>query len=509
MPLYNKPVRLERLSLDAFGNYVTGLSERLVKSTIACKEKPHCLLFFKWFKRVNCYSRALRDEDPSVDVSHAQEVCRILQHTIQAAVDRKLANKITSELLKNLDFSDSYHFVDSPLCDRILQELVCASMHADLTDLDIAYRRIASFVVSRLWTLGKLKRLKITCWRENEAWLEDMTKYMHTFHHLEVFSFKINCTDDVLKILCRSCRYLRCLDVSGSHSVTDDSVPSFLGLTCLQKLNLICTEISEEGLLDLINGLAHMAVYIRQPCYIKNFGCDCYSDTQLRTLVTGLINVREVSLRMCDVSATVSVLKHLEYLRVLRLKYCFFSDVTDLLLTSGYQLLELELEDSGNLDLKVISENCPTLVKLVVKGGTFGYKNCCSFPKLQHLTLQTRDTSVVASLLSQCLSLTTLQLCTLQEFYKCHLASVLKRNPFEHLLTLSVGTLSGCVSPETVGIVSQHCSKLSELKVFGEPGADMKPMCHLYPGLQVDPDLWSQLVDKEAIYNAGLAMDLL
>jgi hypothetical protein len=352
--------------------------------------------------------------------------------------------------------------------------------------------------------MGKLKRLRITCFTENEAWLEDVKRYMHTFPYLEEFSFRINCTDDVLKILCRSCRYLKCLDVSGSHSVTDDSVHSFLGLTCLEELNLICTEISEKGHVDLINGLAQRAVYVRQPHYMQNIGCDCYSDTQLRTLVTGLINVREVSLRMCDLSATVSTLKHLENLQVLRLKYCFFTDATDLLLTRGYQLLELELENSGNLDVAVICENCPNLVKLVIMGRTYEYEKCGSFPSLQHLILQTRDPSAVACLLSQCHSLTTLQLCTAQEFYERHMASVLKRNPLEHLQSLGMGTLSGCVSPGIVGIVSEHCVKLSEFKVFGEPGVDMKHLCQLYPGLQVDPDLWSQLVDKEAICNAGL-----
>jgi hypothetical protein len=422
----------------------------------------------------------------------------------RAAVVRKLANTITSELLDKLDRINTRHLTDSALSKPMLQELVYASLPAELTELDVTYSTVASFVASRLWTMGKLKRLRITCCSQNETWLEDVKRYMHSFPYLEEFSFRINCTDDILRILCRSCRYLKCLDVSGSRSVTDDSVQSFLGLTCLQELNLICTEISEKGYIDLINGLAERAVYVRQPNYMKSIGCDCYSDGQLITLVTRLMNVREVSLRMCDLSATASALKHLENLRVLRLKYCFFTDVAELLLTIGRQLLELELENTGNLDVAVVRDNCPLLVKLVILGRTFECQNGGSFASLQHLILRTPDPSAVARLLSHCHSLTTLTLCTVHEFYERYMAGVLQRKALADLQSLSVGTLSGCVSPETVGVVSQHCVKLSEFKVFGEPGANMRPVCELYPGLQEDPDLWSQLVDKAAICNAGL-----
>lgn len=509
MPLYNNPVRLERLSLDAVGNYVTELSTRLVKSTVSAKDRPYYSLLFRWCKTVFCHTNDPQGEDSSLGLCQAEEVCKRLRHVLQVAVVRKLVNRVTSELLNNLDMSDSSHRSGSAPCERILQKLVYASLHSDLTELDVTYRRISSFVVSRMWTMGNLKRLRITSCTENETWLGDVKRYMHAFPYLEKFSYRINCTDDILKILCRSSRYLKCLDVSGSHGVTDDSVQSFLGLVCLEELNLICTEVSEKGYVELINGLAQRAVCIRQPRYIKNIGCDCYSDTQLRILVTGLVNVREVSLRMCDLSSTVSTLKHLEYLRVLRLKYCFFSDVNDLLRTIGCQLLELELENSGNLDVAVICENCPSLVKLVLMERTYKCENCGSFPSLRHLVLQTREPSAVACLLSGCHSLTTLQLCTVQEFYEHHVASVLERNRLQRLQSLSIGTLSGCVSPGTIGILSEHCVNLSEFSVFGEPGVGMKHLCQLYPGLQVDADLWSRLVDKEAILNAKLDLDQL
>jgi hypothetical protein len=507
MPLYNTPVSLEKLSLEAFGNYVSELSTGLLNLAVSSKDKPPCSVF-SLFKMVLCQYRALQWEDSSIGLHHAEDVSRRLRHTLQAAVVRKLANKITHELLNTLDNSDTFRYINSPFCERILQELVYASLHSDLTELDITYRHIASFVVSRMWAMGKLRTLKVTSRRENEAWLEDVKKYLPTFSYLEEFSFRMNCTDDVLDVLCRSCRHLKRLDVSGSYCVTDESVTSIVRLTCLEKLDLICTGISEKGHIDLVNGFALRAVYVQQPHCMKNFGCDCYSYTQLRILVTNLINIREISLRMCDFHTTLSALEHLEDLQVLRLKYFLFTDVTDLLLTRGYQLLELEVENSGNLDLKFVCESCPCLVKLVIRDRTYKYENCGSFPKLQHLILQTGNSSAVAHLLCRCRNLTSLELCTVQEFYESHMASVLKKNPFEHLRSLSMGTLSGCLSPGAVGIVSEHCVKLSEFNVFGEPGVNMEALCQLYPGVQVVPELWSQLVNKEAIVNAGLNLHL-
>ncbi|PNF40501.1 hypothetical protein B7P43_G08159 [Cryptotermes secundus] len=245
----------------------------------------------------------------------------------------------------------------------------------------------------------------------------------------------------------------------------------------------------------------------QQSNYIKNFGCDCFSDTQLLTLVTDLISVREISLRICGFHASVSPLTHLENLTVLRLKYCLFSDVVDLILKRGCQLIELELESSGNLDLRFISENCRNLVRLVIKEPTYECEKCSSFPKLQHLILQTQNPSAAELLLSQCHSLTTLELCTIREFYDHHMFSVLEKNPLEYLQTLCMGTLSGSLSPGTVGLISEHCVTLSEFKVFGEPGVNLKSLCELYPGLQIVPDLWLKLADKEAIVNAGLDLD--
>jgi hypothetical protein len=502
MPLYNKPISLEKLSLDVVGNFLSHVSTRLANLPVSSRNEKRCTLF-SWFNTLLCYTSVLQGEDASAILQHADESCKRLQYWLYTGVHRKFASEITSEVLSKLDKCDICRLTDTSLGKKILQKLVYASLNTELTELDITYKRIASLVVSRMWTMGKLRTLRVTCWVENEAWLEDMKKYLPTFYYLEEFSFRIHCTDDVLNILCRSCRHLKCLDISGSHRVTDDCVNSIATLLCLDEVNLICTGISERGYLVLMNSLA------RQPNYIKNFGCDCYSDTQLLTLVTNLINIREISLRICGFHAAVCALKHLENLTVLRLKYCLFSDVVDLILKRGYQLTELELESSGNLDLKFISENCRNLVRLVIKERMCEYQKCSSFPKLQHLILQTRDPSAAELLLSQCHNLTTLELCTVPEFYDYHMCSVLKKNPFKHLQTLSMGTLSGSLSPSTVGLISEHCVKLSEFKVFGEPGVNMKVLCELYPGLQIIPELWSKLADKEAIVNAGLDLDSL
>jgi hypothetical protein len=500
MPLYNKPISLEKLSLDVVGNFVSDVSTRLANLPVSSTNEKRCTLF-SLFKTVFCYTRILQGKDTSGILHHAEEACKRLRYWLYTAVDQKFANEITMEVLSKLDKCAICRLTDSSLGKKILQKLVYASLNTDLTELDITYKRIASLVVSRMWTMGKLRTLKVTCWVENEALLEDMKKYLPTFYYLEQFSFRIHCTDDVLNILCWSCRHLKCLDISGSHRVTDDGVNSIARLLCLNELKLICTDISERGYLGLMNSLA------RQPNYIKNFGCDCYSDTQLLTLVTDLINIREISLRICGFSADVCVLEHLENLTVLRLKYCLFSDVVDLILKRGYQLRELDLESSGNLDLKFISENCHNLVRLVIRERMYEYEKCSSFPKLQYLMLQTRDPTAAEILLSQCHNLTTLELCTVREFYDHHMCSVLRKNPFEHLQTLSMGTLSGSLSPGTVGLISEHCVKLSEFKVFGEPGVNMKFLCELYPGLQIVPELWSKLADKEAIVNAGLDLD--
>jgi hypothetical protein len=145
-------------------------------------------------------------------------------------------------------------------------------------------------------------------------------------------------------------------------------------------------------------------------------------------------------------------------------------------------------------------------VTLIIKDRTYEYEKCSAFPDLQHLILQTRNPSAAAFLLSQCHNLTTLELCTVQEFYERHMPCLLEKNSFEHLQSLSMGTLSGSMSPRVVGLISEHCAKLSEFKVFGQPGVNMEVLKELYPGLQIVPDLWSKLADKEANVNVGLCL---
>lgn len=237
MPLYNKPISLEKLSLDIVGNFVSDVSTRLANLPVSSTNEKSCTLF-SWFKTVLCYTTILQGGDTSAVLQHAEETCKRLGYWLHTAVDQKFANEITTEVLSNLDRFATYRLFDSSVGKKILQKLVYASLNTYLTELDITYKRIASIVVSRMWTMGKLRTLKVTCRIENEVWLEDIQRYLPTFYYLEEFSFRIHCTDDVLNILCRSCRHLKCLDISGSHRVTDDGANSIARFLCLDELNL-------------------------------------------------------------------------------------------------------------------------------------------------------------------------------------------------------------------------------------------------------------------------------
>jgi hypothetical protein len=305
----------------------------------------------------------------------------------------------------------------------------------------------------------------------DEECIRSLVNNMYALSRLETLYVHFSCIDDVLRAAGKWCRKLKHLDITGSRQVSDRSVEDILKVLYLEELNVAGTSVSENGYTELIPGLSQNKTQrgMKQSHALTSFGCDCYSTCHLSFIVREFINLTEVNLIVRD--CNVSVLRTLDSLRMLIIKCGGFSGVEELLLEKGEQLVDLKLDLDFNVsvDLTFVVEKCPNLKSLTVLGDTcVNYSvECKVYPTIKHLTLQTRNCSAAAHLLSQCHNLTVLELCAASRFFDYFMVSMFAKKPLTHLKELTVGSPTNNMTSETLGLITEHCTNLTVLKIFG------------------------------------------
>lgn len=73
----------------------------------------------------------------------------------------------------------------------------------------------------------------------------------------------------------------------------------------------------------------------------------------------------EISIKRCCCDSAVAGLQNLQ---TVRFTDFWFSDIQALIVIKGSQLLELQLKNVGDINLKVIDENCLSLKHLPISG---------------------------------------------------------------------------------------------------------------------------------------------
>ncbi|XP_069702422.1 uncharacterized protein [Periplaneta americana] len=520
MPPYNSPVRLEKLSLQRIGKYVSDLGVQLVTSAHASTAPDFTSVSSTSLFPARQIRKHLKDMLHSMasyrlsSISSksfllVQKVCQHLHEVLCCMVPYYMVNSVTTELLKQLDnrLDDIQELTEQPWCKKVLHEIVKAVLHPELTELSVTWRwrHITEFVVIEMSNLCNLKVFKLPI---NVEFIEKartssmelaVTKQLHSMTNLQKFIFHHYCTDDTMRVLCESCPQLKCLDIYLSNNVTDASVKHILKLKHLEELDVTETDISDDGRVHLLTGLAQNGAQL-----LKCYRSYCVTNQELCSLADQFPDLKEFSASLVPEDLSVREFRKFYNLEVCNLYSYGEFLYNDMFKFIGNHLLKLSFV-GPSVNMVAIIKNCPMLTSLTIKVDhlRMGHEPLPGLSSLQHLTLRTRDSPGATVLLSQCQNLTSLQLCAQQMFFFTFLDDVLMKNKLTCLQHLCIGSLNGNLPPEAVTFITQHCSNLSTCKVFGGQDAELRAQYHQYPGVQVEPDLWIQLADNVGFANKG------
>ncbi|PSN43910.1 hypothetical protein C0J52_03686 [Blattella germanica] len=338
------PDSLENLAMQAIEDHVSQLCVQLMQNTVPEGKKLH----------------------------HAQEKCKKLKHMLHYALPSIIANKITTKLLKCIDslYDDIRTLIGESWCQDIIYELLNAIIHPGVTRLELGaepmhsfdYRYELNFIVvflfDKLNTMNDLKVIRLA----NQYCQGLLTKDIHVTENLEEFTSVSNCSDVLLEAVTESCKKLKRLHVSWSPDVTDTSVQSILKLQHLQELSVM-GKISQNGLTKLLNGLAtNKGNADNETCSFQllSFGCYNISTSHLNMLVEHFPNLVEIKL-LCSSGCDFSSMEGLKCLQGLWLSNIRFSEIRQILIAVGSQLLYLHLIYAEALDVNFIGSHCPSL----------------------------------------------------------------------------------------------------------------------------------------------------
>lgn len=516
MPPYNSPVRLEKLSLQALGKYVSELGVHLVTSA-QCSFTADFTSVGSTSKHIRKHLKDMLHHVASYRLSpisskyllHTQQVCKQLQKVLCSMVPYYMVNDVTLELLKQLEnrLHQIQNLTEQPWCKRILHEIVKAILHPELTEIFITWRwrHITEFVIFELNNLSNLKVFKLPI---NVEFIEKaktssmelaVRKQLYTMVNLQKFVFHHYSTDDTMRVLCDSCILLKCLDIYLSNNVTDASVKHILKLKQLEELDVTETDISDEGRVHLLTVLSETGEK-----RLKIYRTYSFTNPEISVLSNKFPDLTEFSASLIHEDLSIRDFRkfcNLEVCNIYTYGEFLYSDIFKYI---GSNLLKLSFV-GPSINLTHLIKNCPNLKSLLIKADHLRMDDN-SLPGLsclQHLTLRTRDSYGANLLLCQCQNLTSLQLCAQQTFFFMYLDDVMMKNKLASLQYLCVGSLNGNLPPEVVACLTRHCTNLMTCKVFGGQDAELRALYQQYPGVQVESDLWIQLADNVGFANKG------
>ncbi|XP_069671447.1 uncharacterized protein [Periplaneta americana] len=442
MPLFNQPVRLEKLSLHSLAKYLSDICVRLVNSA-------------------------------SFEEAHA--TCQRLKCIIHDRIPHSMANCVTSKALKYLnsrydDISESCYF--SPLSDNILQQFVAVILHPKVTELDIIGIKlyIAMVVLSGIEKLSQLKIFR-ACGRYRRR-LDSFNRlllwHLPSLKNLKCCTLPLCSSNEIIRVLFKSAPGLTHLDVSESEGVTDESIDIILSFPYLQSLDVSGTGISQNGYKCLLDKS-------RRCLHLQDFGVNIVDSSHILSLPDCFQGLRRLSLNM-----GILEMNHLDDIAQLlqgleELKICG-SYVISLPYFPSLKVLVLDVDQ---LDVEHLPTKCPRLEKLVIE--TFGLE-CSritnSFMYLTSLSIWFVESHPIDVLLSAAPNLVTLFLAMGPDFYLQISIVQLFSRPESHKLNrlenLSIYKQIRYVRPETLSFIMQSCSRLRTCKVFGENHKMMK-----------------------------------
>ena len=141
------------------------------------------------------------------------------------------------------------------------------ALHENLRNLDFADipTSMRSVIIEKMPILVNLQSLALRSYANAAGqWLfkgviNDIMHGMQRFRYLQTFSLKHDCTNDIIKLVCRNnTLYLTNIDIEGSKKVNDKCINNILMCLNIMELNLFQTGLTDEGKAQLIANLSKL-----------------------------------------------------------------------------------------------------------------------------------------------------------------------------------------------------------------------------------------------------------
>jgi hypothetical protein len=268
-----------------------------------------------------------------------------------------------------------------------VKSLECIRYSAHPNLLDYYKVEYSNLIYNALPLLQGLKELRLGPANRSKDMKLDVSGFRDT---LEKFSSH-SCEDSDIETLAENCEQLKCLDISGSRSLTNRCVEYILQFEHLEELNLseVCS-LSQDDLIYILNSLADVEVSKIEasrnssadcpgdppkkiePCsadtscspvlrsqLLKSFGCMNATKRHI-AVIAKFSNLTSLSLSYIN-GSSLTPLKDLKNLQNLFLQKSRFFLVRKLLIAIGNQLKCLNLINVVGTDFSFVSKYCRSL----------------------------------------------------------------------------------------------------------------------------------------------------
>jgi hypothetical protein len=335
-------------------------------------------------------------------------------------------------------------------------------------------------------TLDSVPRLRTLCLTK-VSYIDGSAQLATSIHHLgdlQVFNYRIHCTDEVVRQLGLNCPHLTEVSFLDSLGVTNDCVPHLLQLRELKFLNFSGTQIDSKHYGLLLSQLRNIAdIRFKNREDVLHHIAPETLDTIIHVYdIADDINMqirkfpKTTNLHVFETEVDLSGVTAWTELRVLQISYadCLTVNMNATLTGIGHKLTELILLSISNLNLQDIITLCKSLKSLVVSMCSILPLNADTplnpqsshFRNLKYLRIHRHsDDRTDYSYVRYYVNLEKVDLYRVGIFSVEFMREVLRRGTLANLKTCYIQEPEAeSMTFEVLQLLIQHCS---HLKLFG------------------------------------------
>jgi hypothetical protein len=327
--------------------------------------------------------------------TNASDECRVMQieiSNIPPGILKLLSPRLAKKFLKLIGtwcsgslYSSAVLYGDSRARNILFKAVFRSFVTRYVQKLEIrciSKRFVLDVILENLGSVPGLLELYLDTLKTDSSSL--LAGLVH-LENLQIFTYRTNCTDEIIAQLQQYCPLLTELDVSYSRGVTNASVQPLRAARKLKFLDIYKTRIDDEHyglLLSELPNVANITIRRKETSILGHIAVE-----RLDTITQVKADVQEPDtyihiwpnrsiIGMSSISEDVSDLSAFNALRVLEIHHLGCSSLfTTILQAVGHRLTDLKLSHCWNADIQDIITLCPSLTDLSVIRCSFFYSH--------------------------------------------------------------------------------------------------------------------------------------